>query len=97
MTNSTDTLLASCTLNYHSDPHGILYAACELHLGGISLSQAACGVGILLGHMHNAAGMSGEQAAMGAVLATLQEEYARVVQGKDHNPLTGQDAPRPEA
>jgi len=27
----------------------------------------------------------------------LQEEYARVVQGKDHNPLTGQDAPRPEA
>ena len=97
MTNSTDTLLASCTLNYHSDPHGILYAACELHLGGISMSQAASGVGILLGHMHNAAGVSDNKVAMGVVLAKLQEEYVRVVQGKDHNPLTGQDAPRPEA
>lgn len=97
MINSTDALLARCTVSYHRDSHGMLYTNTSLDLDNVTITEAACGVGVLLGHIHNTSTLSSDDAALRVVLAAVRGEYERVVQGKDHNPLTGQDVPRTEA
>ena len=96
-TADTHTVLATCAMRFMLDDHSHMYLQSSLNMEGISLSQMAAGVGVLLGQLHRQAGLPVDRATIAQVLAQVEEEYHRVAAGLVPNPLTGTSTPQGQA